>query len=37
MAKEKLPEPEGICPYCNKPVYVHLSEHILICKMERSK
>lgn len=37
MSKEKLPEPEGICPYCGKPIYTHFSEHVLICKLEKSK
>jgi hypothetical protein len=34
--KEKsLPEPEGICPYCQKPIYIGLAEHELICKFKK--
>ncbi len=30
--EKKLPEPEGICKYCGKPIYFKLAEHELICK-----
>jgi len=32
---EKLPEPEGICPYCGKKIYSNFHEHVLICKFEK--
>jgi len=28
----KLPEPEGYCRYCGKPIYIGLTEHEVICK-----
>jgi hypothetical protein len=30
--REKLPEPEGICRFCHRPIYTNLKEHELICK-----
>jgi len=34
MAEEKIPKPEGVCPYCGKTIYVGLEKHMLICKLE---
>jgi len=33
--KEKLPEPEGVCPFCGKTIYIGLKEHMMICKLEK--
>jgi hypothetical protein len=35
MPKENLPKPEGICPYCGKPIYIGLSKHLLICRLKQ--
>jgi len=35
MAEEKLPEPEGYCKYCCKPIYLGLAQHELICKFSK--
>jgi len=35
MTKEKLPEPEGTCPYCGKPIYIGFSKHLLICRLKQ--
>jgi hypothetical protein len=37
MAKGKLPEPEGICPYCGNAIYIGFSKHVLICRLEHKK
>ena len=34
MARNEMPKPEGICPYCGKEVYKDLNKHSLICKLE---
>jgi hypothetical protein len=32
MTTDKLPEPEGICRFCKKPIYIELTKHEIICK-----
>ena len=36
MAKEKMPEPEGVCPYCGATIYTAFSKHVLICRLQKS-
>jgi len=36
MAEEKkLPEIEGYCRFCKKPIYTGLARHELICQFEK--